>query len=601
MEIPYDPCAPQASRACSVGSTRLQTWTLLALVVASLGLFASTLQNEFLHLDDGMNICHNPNVAGLGPEQIRWMLTDMTYNPRYMPIGWFCYGLERQLFGLNPAIWHAGNVLVHTLNAVLLFFLIKKLLRLHSANSNTESNSAVAVAGMAALVWTVHPLRVEVVSWASGRIYQVAFLFAMLWLLAWLRAQDTTMGMRQRRVFYYASLLAFATSLLTYPLALCAPIVLFGLEVFPLRRIRAPLKGWWKREAVPVWCDKIPFLIVAVVVVAITISARSLTDERFRPVTLTEFGVVPRVMQALYVCAYYVWKPLAPFDLSATYPALHAFKPFAAPFVCSAILVAAAIVAAILLRRRWPAIVVVLGCHVVLLLPVLGLSEYPHSASDRYSYLHGAFWAVVLAFFLHRFWQREPARQIAGWSTALACLCFGLLTWRQSPVWRNTLSVYENIVQRFGDHPSRARFDEVLGVYYLKAGRTNGAIKSLQAAAWFEAHRQDRERYEEHVFPRSNVRLAEIFLAQNNVEKALAHYHAAARAEPNSTVLMKLSKCLTQAGRHAEAIPALSEALRLDPENPSIHHELGLAFRKLGQPAQAERHFTDERRLLAKK
>ncbi len=601
MDIPYDPCAPQALRARSAGPSRLQGWTLLALIVVSLGLFASSVQNEFLHFDDGMNICNNPNVAGLGWDQIRWMLTDMTYNPRYMPLGWFCYGLERQLFGLNPAIWHAGNAFLHTLNAVLLFFLIKRLLRLHSADSKTENNSAGIVAGIAALVWTIHPLRVEVVSWASGRIYEVAFLFAMLWLLAWLRAQDTAKGMLQRRVFYYGSLLAFAASLLTYPLALCAPIILFGLEVFPLRRIREPLKGWWKREAVPVWCDKIPFLIVALVVVAITVSARSLTDERFRPVTLTEFGVLPRVMQALYVCAYYVWKPLAPFGLSATYPTLHAFKPLAAPFVVSAIFVTVAVVAAFVLRRRWPAGVVLLACHVIVLLPVLGLSEYPHSPSDRYSYLHGALWVVALAFLLHWLWQREKTRRIAGWSVGIACVCFGCMTWRQAPVWRNTLALYENMVQRFGDHPSRARFDEVLGVYYLKAGRTNDAIKSLQAAAYFEAHRQDRQLYEEHVFPRSNVRLAEIFLARNNTEQALKHYHAAARAEPNAKVLMKLGKCLTQANRHAEAIPALSEALRLDPENPSIHHELGLTFQKLGQPGQAERHFTDERRLLANK
>jgi tetratricopeptide (TPR) repeat protein len=210
-------------------------------------------------------------------------------------------------------------------------------------------------------------------------------------------------------------------------------------------------------------------------------------------------------------------------------------------------------------------------------------------------------WVVALAFLLQRLWQRKETRRIAGWSAGLACVCFGFLTWHQAPVWRNTLSLYENMVQCFGDHPSRARFDEVLGVYYLKTGRTNDAIKSLQAAAYFEAQRQDRQLYEEHVFPRSNVRLAEIFVAQNDIEQALKYYHAAVKAEPNPKVLMRLGKCLTQANRHAEAIPALSEALRLEPENPSIHHELGITFQKLGQLAQAERHFTDERRLLANK
>jgi tetratricopeptide (TPR) repeat protein len=306
-------------------------------------------------------------------------------------------------------------------------------------------------------------------------------------------------------------------------------------------------------------------------------------------------------MQAFYVCAYFVWKPMAPFDLSATYPTLHAFEPFAVPFVCSAIFILVAVVTAIVLRCRWPAGVVLLVCHIIVLLPVLGLSEYPHSASDRYSYLHGALWVVALAFVLNWFWQQERPRQIVGWAAALVCVFLGFLTWRQAPVWRNTITLYENMVQRFGNHPSRARFDEVLGVYYLKAGRTNDAIKSLEAATRFETLRQDRHLYEERVLSRSHVRLGEVFMAQSDSEHALEHYHAAAKAEPSSRMLLKLGNSLAQMNRHVEAVPPLSEALRLDPENPSIHRELGLVLQKLGQSAQAERHFTDARRLLAEK
>src|SRR6185503_6470595 len=160
MDVSQAPCAPEASNACFAGLRRLQTWVLFSLVAASVGLFSSSFSNEFLHLDDAMNICNNPHVAGLGWEEIRWMLTDMTYNPRYMPLGWFCFGVQRQLFGLNPVLWHAGNVFLHTLNAVLLFVLIRKLLCLHSRAPKSQGNSAVIVAGIAALLWMVHPLRV---------------------------------------------------------------------------------------------------------------------------------------------------------------------------------------------------------------------------------------------------------------------------------------------------------------------------------------------------------------------------------------------------------------------------------------------------------
>jgi protein O-mannosyl-transferase len=312
--------------------------------------------------------------------------------------------------------------------------------------------------------------------------------------------------------------------------------------------------------------------------------------------------VVPRITQALYVCGYYAWKPLAPFGLSAVYPTLHAFNPSDARFLLSAVFVIAMTTTAIVLRRRWPAVLILWACHIVLLLPVLGLSEYPHSPSDRYSYLHGALWAVALGFVLQQLWARERRGQIASLTVAFASLCFGLLAWREVPVWRSTLSLYENIVQKFKDHPSRARFDEVLGVYYLQAGRTNEAIQSLEAATYFEVRRQDRKLYEEKVLSRSNVRLAEIFLAQGKGDEAIEHYRAAAQADPSSaSILLRLSACLTKAARAGEALPALAEALRLDPENPAVHHQLGVTLQTLGQSAQAERHFADERRLLAEK
>src|SRR6185369_8214949 len=98
---------------------------------------------------------------------------------------------------------------------------------------------AIGCASLAALFWAVNPLRVEGVAWASSRIYEVAFLFATLWLLAWLRANDPDVPAPRQNLLRYAALVAYAASLLTYPLALFAPVAMLGWQILsspnPLR------------------------------------------------------------------------------------------------------------------------------------------------------------------------------------------------------------------------------------------------------------------------------------------------------------------------------------------------------------------------------
>src|SRR5207244_5508241 len=127
--------------------------------------------------------------------------------------------LGLQFFGLHLQAYHVGDVALYLLNVALLFFLLKRLLV-------PGGSPAVALwcAAIGALFWAVNPLRVETVAWASARIYCVAFCFAAVWLLAWLRAQDAAAPQAQRRIFYWLSLAAFSASLLTYPLAMFAPI-----------------------------------------------------------------------------------------------------------------------------------------------------------------------------------------------------------------------------------------------------------------------------------------------------------------------------------------------------------------------------------------
>ncbi len=576
---------------------------VLSLVAIVFIVFRGVLGHEFVHYDDSMNICDNPHVDGLTWENIRWMLTDTTCS-RYMPLGWMCYALDCQLFGLNPHVWHAGNLLVHLLNTVLLFFVLKELVFLAAVKREAAHREKISncCGAIGALCWAVNPLRVEPVAWASARIYGMVVLFALVWIFAWLRAQSAQTP-RQRRCYSWFALGAYAASLLTYPIALFAPVVLLALDIFPLRRAPLKLSGWWQRENWKLWRDKMPFFLVSATVLAVTVGARIGADPRFRPPTMAEFGVVDRVMQACYVLAYYVWKPWAPFSLSAAYPTLHAFNPFDWKFLASSAFVVFTTVLVFRSYRRWPALFALWICHGLILLPVLGLSEYPHSAYDRYSHLHGVLWSAVIAGGLYLLWDSVRRRQIVCGVLVALCVLFAFLSVAQVPIWKNTFTIYGSIVSRFGENPGRGRFDETLGVFYLRTGQTNQAVESFKNAVYYDSRRADRHIYVEEIIPRSERRLAEISLNNGDLSGAAPHLEAALKSERRPVYVvvltLKYSALLAKLDRESEALPWLRRAIATVPENPALHHELGNLLQTLGRDAESRQHFKEERRLRA--
>jgi hypothetical protein len=580
---------------------RLQFWCVCALMAATFLVFAGVRGHEFVHLDDASNIYANPRLeGGLSREKLVWIFTDTSYARRYVPLAWLCYGVNLHLFGLSSTAFHLGNLILHALNTVLLFFLLKRLLMASLKRSGTggPAEAIVPCAFAGALFWAVNPLRVETVGWASAQIYNLMFLFAGIWLLTWLESQNPDRSERARAWLRWLSVLAYAASLLTYPLALFAPIVLFALEILPLRRVTLRLSDWIKPGARAIWLDKVPHLLVAASVLAATLFARAAPDPQYRLITLDEFGIVPRLMQSFYVWAYYVWKPWLPLDLAPSYMSLHAFDPFEPRFLFSAMLVVGFTVWFVVCRKRWPAAFLFWTCHLLLLVPVLGLTEYPHSTYDRYSHLHGILWSGAIAFALHALCRREATGRwrIAAVVGATAALAFFAAL--QLPMWRNTMSVYQRIVARAGEHPNRSRFDEVLGVQHLKAGRTNEAITAFGNALAYEARRTDRRLIDEGILPRVNLRLADLFIARGQTNTAIRHYLASAKSD-GATIpqILTAGAKLNKLGELDAAVICLEQGLRSAPKSPGLHHQLGTLLLKLGKHDEAERHFTTERQL----
>src|SRR5213593_3385714 len=385
----------------SMGLTSAQRWVrwLAPLLVAlfTLAAFLPALQNQFVNWDDKDNFLDNHHYRGLGWTHLRWMWT--THLGHYIPLTWMTLGLDYLLWGMNPVGYHLTSLLLHVTNAVVFFFVVRWLLT-RALPSPSEHGYALAVsAGVAALVFAIHPLRVESVAWVTERRDVLSGLFYLVAILLYLRACE---GMARGRGWYWLSVAVFVCALLSKSMVVNLPIVLLILDVYPLRRLGG-FVGWWSGPARRVYVEKIPFVFLAAAASAVALMAQLSVHT---VTSLAQLSVPGRLAVSAYGLGFYLWKTVAPVNLSPLYELPPTVNPWAPPFLLSYGLVLAITAIVLALRRHVPGLPAAWLAYVVILLPVLGIFQSgPQIAADRYTYLAGLGWAILAGAGLLSCWR----------------------------------------------------------------------------------------------------------------------------------------------------------------------------------------------------
>src|SRR5215510_1121491 len=210
--------------AVSLGAS--SAWLIpLIVAIATVAAFLPAIGNQFVSWDDAKNFVDNPHFRGLGWSQLKWMWTTF-HMGHYVPLTWMTLGLDYSLWGMNPAGYHATNLLLHAANAVVLYFVARRLFALAARNVTGESSSPdrfVLPAAIAALVFAIHPLRVESVAWITERRDMLSLLFFQSSISAYLRYASSDSG---RRRLYWLSVAAFFCALLSKATVITLPAVL---------------------------------------------------------------------------------------------------------------------------------------------------------------------------------------------------------------------------------------------------------------------------------------------------------------------------------------------------------------------------------------
>src|SRR5881409_2132245 len=435
--------SPQRERREPVALALPQRWNLwlvpVLIAVVTFAAFLPTLQNQFVTWDDSKNFLENAHYRGLGWTHIRWMWT--THLGHYIPLTWMTLGLDYLLWGMNPVGYHLTSLLLHAANAVVFFFVVRRILT-RALPSPSERGYALAVsAGVAALGFAIHPLRVESVAWVTERRDVLSGLFYLVAILLYLRACER--GARGRG-WYWLSVAVFGCALLSKSMVVNLPVVLVILDVYPLRRLGGAV-GWWSAPARRVYVEKIPFVLLAAVASAVALMAQLSHDTMVSVVQLSALG---RLALSVYGLSFYLWKTVAPVNLSPLYELPPTVNPWAPPFLLSYGLVVAITALVLALRRPLPGLLAAWVAYVVVLLPVLGIFQSgPQIAADRYTYLASLGWAILVSAGVLSHWRRRPFL----FTGLAACVLFGLgiLTWNQVQVWRDSEKLWTHALATY--------------------------------------------------------------------------------------------------------------------------------------------------------
>jgi tetratricopeptide (TPR) repeat protein len=609
--------------------------------LVTLLVFLPALGNQFVNWDDEVNLVSNPHFRGLGWDQLRWMFSN-TLGGHYIPVTWLSFGLDYVLWGMRPAGYHATSVVLHTVNGILFYFVARRLL--HAA-VEADGPTVTLGAAVAALLFSLHPLRVESVAWATERRDVLMGLWAFLCVLAYLRAVDRGGAGALHRGWQWTAVGLFGLALLSKSVVVGLPVVLFLLDVYPLRRWRrrsaaGPLTSG-ARPLFRLAIEKAPFVALAAAVAALTLTVGA--GHRLMT-SLETLGVVQRLAISAYALAFYLWKTVAPWPLSPLYTLFHPVVPWSSTYVVPAAFVVLVTLAALLAYRRWPAGLIAWASYVVLLAPVIGvLHNGAQIAADRYTYLSCAPWAILggagVAWCRHAALRQKlspPVWTVVIGAAALVIVAFAALTIRQEAVWRDSVSLWTHAASvepasdipifylgwaltdagRFDDARAhlqgalrrvpdqlpdlKAQLDLHLGIVEQRAGRPAAAERYFR-----EALAQDPT----HAV--ALIRLGTILLQEGRATEAEAAWTRAVEAEArwNRHQLWELGQAIEQVptarasarGRLALALGALLQrhreleqaeqqyrlATALVPDNADAWNNLGVAYALRGSMKQA--------------
>jgi tetratricopeptide (TPR) repeat protein len=558
---------------------------VLALVALTLISYYPLRENGFVNYDDQTYVYMNPRVQeGLNAGNVAWAFQTM-YIANWHPVTWLSHMADCEFFGLQPAGHHATSFLLHLINVLLLFWLLRSM------------TGATWRSAFVAAVFAVHPLNVESVAWVSERKNVLSTFFWLLTIWAYVRYVRLP-GWRN----YLLTAVFLALGLMTKPMLVTLPVVLLLLDFWPLRRVsvtgaastaaadaaegEAEKDGRASANSAGFWptlfklaLEKVPLLALSAASSWVTLKAQAASGAL---VTVEGLTIKNRLTNTVASYAAYLYKMAWPTKLAPFYPHPGSLLPYRQ--VVLAALVLAAVTALVAWRGKFSVYLAVGWLwYLVTFVPVIGLVQVGgQSMADRYAYVPMLGALVAVAWGVSELTRRWPYRKLVlGGAAACVLLALALTTrqqvrhWKDSAaLWAHTLAVTERNYVAYTN----------LAAEQVYRGQYDEAIENCNMALQYDP--ADGMTYET---------LGEALTKKGRPEEGIPHLYKSLRLTTQKETAMAaqrtLGEAMLQTGNEQKAIHHFLQTLRLDPLQAEPHTRLGELLYKRGEFDQALDHF----------
>lgn len=561
------PSLPQPAGAGRDSRTGVSVLALAILIaVASLLVYLPVLRNGFVDLDDPAYVTQNDHVqTGVSWKNVRWALSS-TEAANWHPLTWVSHMLDCQIFGRNAAGHHAVSAVFHALNAVLLFVLLQKATLLPWRSF------------FVAALFSVHPLNVETVAWASERKSLLCMFFSLLCVASYARFVS-----HRRLTTYLAVIICFGLALLSKPMAVTLPLILLLMDYWPLERIQVPaspkafgkLIGQYK----PLLLEKIPLFAMSAASSWITVVAQRSGG------AVTSMAYLPmwqRWENAAYSYVKYVFRIFWPARLAYLYP--HPAGSLAPWKVALSLIVLCGITALVWHFRKRRHLLFGWLLYVVALLPVIGIIQVGlQGMADRYAYLPMIGIVIVVV------WELSEAAAVSRIprpvQVSFAVVLLGMLGWStaaNAKYWRSNLSLFTHAHRVTS--PPYFQIEINLGAALSDEGRTQEALQ----------HFRNAEQIGPDLFtPHFNIGylLAKGGSNAEAVPELLAAIRCAQNQKEEARVWNTLAVAYLDLNKNEEAADAFSKLLSIQPHSRAGFAGRGQAKFNMGRYQEASDDF----------
>ena len=547
----YTQASPSPDLPASTAKNKTEPYWLLLLIGITVLCFYPMLKNNFVNWDDDFYVLNNALLHG--PDWKGIFTTGVSSN--YHPLTVLTLAINYMMSGTDAWSYLFFNLVLHIVNVILVYKFIFAI-----------SDKKIMVAFFTALIFGIHPMHVESVAWVSERKDVLYTLFFVLSLMQYWKFLQTN-----KQKYLWVCFLFFALSLLSKPAAIILPAVLLLLDYWNRRTFHKRLL-----------LEKIPFFLLATVFVIITLKLQSDTAIK----GLETFPLWTRFFYACYCLMIYFVRFFIPYPLSAYHPFPPNENLGIDVYISPLFIIGLAAITWYLRKNRF-FVFGILFFVVNLLLVIQIITIGSTLISERYTYVP----YIGLAFIIGMWFDRTAiSKQLNLAVCAVLGLVFGYLTFQRTHIWKDSISLWTDVINRFPNAPL-PRNQRAIFLGQLAYRQTDQAIANdLLQKALDDCNAALKAKPDHAV---TLINRQNIYLKMNRNEEALADAESVARLEPDNYIpYFTKGKAYSNLNENDSAVSAYRKCLSLNPDQDEAWNNLGnLLMRKYQQFDEAMTDF----------